>query len=611
MTEKKKKKEFLKADEQDDSLIEKNRVGDWKSLLSLLRYAKIYQGKYIGALSVMFLSTICAISSARFMGDLVDEGLLKGDYDSSWKFACYILALEVGSLFFIWYGRRILTWVSSLTILNIRSHIFSHLQNLPLGYYDRQPQGRIVTRITHDVEGIETFFTASLGRLVNAGFMAVISMTAMLLTDLRLGAILIATMIPAVIFITLTREMVRKANRKMSRLSSQLNSKLSEYVNGIDVIRAYGLEGWSKKQYDNSVEDHLNSQLNANFLFGWSRPLISFLCTMPIVGLVWFGGKDVLAGTLSVGLFVTFIRYCERFFMPIMMLAREIHVVQQAFTNSERVNAFLMEEEESVTLGEDGVVRTLARNQPIKGVLEFNNVNMKYDEDGDWVLRGVNFKVSPGEKIGLVGTTGCGKTTTVSLISRLYEFQEGEILLDEISLRDYERNFLRDSIGFVSQDAILFRGSLQENLDPGGSKTIDEVLYSCDTTGLSKVMKKSNLTLESEILEGGSNLSTGERQLLSLTRILLKNPSILILDEATANIDPGYEKIIHAAVDNVMEGRTCLMIAHRLDTLKSCDRILVFEKGEIVEEGSEEELYGKKGHFFQLHNMSSTSQTSL
>lgn len=305
-----------------------------------------------------------------------------------------------------------------------------------------------------------------------------------------------------------------------------------------------------------------------------------------------------MAGTMSVGLFVTFIRYCERFSNPIMVLAREVHVIQQAFTSAERVASFLNHSEESESLGEDGKLAP----QNMEGDISFENVWMSYNPE-QWILRGLDFKIRKGEKIGLVGSTGCGKTTTVSLLSRLYEFQKGNITIDGQSIRSYKRDFIRSQLGFVSQDAIIFRGSFRQNLCTDQSVPDDKILYACEVTGLSRVMRMGGWSLDSEIYEGGENLSVGERQLISLTRVLIDNPSILILDEATANIDPWFEKIIHQAVDRVMKGRTCLMIAHRLGTLEHCDRIFVFEKGEMVESGSKEELLSKaSGHFQKLHN---------
>ena len=594
----KKKLQFLEADEQDDSQLDKHGLGDIESFKKLWQFAKPYR-LWLGlGISFMLGASLLSIQSAKYMGTLVQDGLIPGNREESIYYAGIIVLFEILALVLLYGGRKLLANYSSQSIYDVRQALFAHLQNLPLGFFDRQPQGRVVTRITHDVEGVENFFTQSLGRLVNASFMAIMAITAMILTDFTLGLTLVSSIIPALLFIFFTRNWVRQSNRRLSKTNSALNAKLSEFLNGIEVIRSYGLEKWSKKQYGQQVDDYLEAHLDANLLYGWSRPLVSFLCSLPLVGLVWFGGNRVIEGTLAVGLFVTFIRLCERFFQPIMTLAREIHMVQQAFTSSERLASFLEHEVEEKILGEDGKFAPPIHS--MRGEIEFKNVGMSYDGKKE-VLRNLSFKIKPGEKIGLVGTTGCGKTTTVSLLSRLYEFQSGDISLDGHSIREYQRSFLRNQIGFVSQDVIIFRGSLRDNLTVEGTLPDDQILYACEVTGLSKVMRESQLTLDSEILEGGSNLSVGQQQLISLTRILLKNPSILVLDEATANIDPWYEKIIHQAVDRVMENRTCLMIAHRLATLDHCDRIFVFEAGQLIESGSKDELFAMKGHFYGLH----------
>jgi ATP-binding cassette subfamily B multidrug efflux pump len=335
-------------------------------------------------------------------------------------------------------------------------------------------------------------------------------------------------------------------------------------------------------------------------------PLVSFSIAIPLLGLVWYGGHGVMAGTYSVGIFISFIRYYERFSSPMMLLAREIHVVQQAFTSTERVMNFLNEADE------DSVLTSEAHDEVkfIHGDIKFSNVSMKYLE-GDWILKNLSFHIRAGEKIGLVGKTGCGKSTTVSLLARLYEYQQGEIFIDDLSLRKYDRHALRDKIGFVSQDAVIFKGSLRENLTSDDRLSDKELFAACQSTGLFKALSREGFNLNMEILEGGANLSVGQRQLVSLTRVLLKDPSILILDEATANIDPHYEEIIHQAVMKMMEGRTCLMIAHRLETLKQCDRILVFNSGELVEEGPLDELLAGQNYFYRLHHAQEAQQTSI
>jgi ABC-type multidrug transport system fused ATPase/permease subunit len=430
--------------------------------------------------------------------------------------------------------------------------------------------------------------------------MTVLAIAAMLVSDFRLGMIMTLSMIPSFVLMIMTKDFLKNSNRRVSKFSSVINSKLSEYLNGIDVIRSFGLEKWTMEKYDQSVDDYLYAQLRGNMMFSWSMPMVSLLATIPLIGLVWYGGLNVLSGVLSVGLFISFIRYYERFFNPLMLLSREVHVVQQAFTSTERVMSFLNEEDEEKVLVNNGKMILTHLNGDIK----FEDVSMKYI-DGDWVLKAINFHIKPGEKIGLVGKTGCGKSTTVSLLARLYEFQNGDIKIDDISIRNFDRHGLRDQIGFVSQDAIIFKGSLRENLSCNEELTDQILIDGSQTTGLVKALAKEGFNLEMEILENGINLSVGQRQLISLTRVLLKNPSILVLDEATANIDPYYEEIIHEAIMKMMANRTCLIIAHRLETLKQCDRVLVFNQGELVEEGSLEKLMGQENYFYRLHNAQS------
>ncbi|MGZ3790076.1 MAG: ABC transporter ATP-binding protein [Bacteriovorax sp.] len=594
------KNAYLMADDQDESRIHERGLGDLRSLSVLLGYAKPFRAQIGAALSLIFMSAFFAIYSSKLMGDLLEKGLIAKNLNKSISYALCILLLEIGSIYFIWTGRKILADSASKVIFAVRKHLFTKLQELPLQYYDRQPQGRIVTRVTHDVEGIEEFFTSSLGNLLSASMMTFLAIAAMIVTNAKLGLIMTVSILPSLVLMIKTKDFLRNSNRRVSKFSSAINAKLSEYLNGMDVIRSFGLEKWTMSKFSQTVDDYLYAQLRGNLLFAWSMPLVSFCATIPLIGLVWYGGLGVINGVFSVGLFISFIRYYERFFNPMMLLSREIHVVQQAFTSTERVMSFLNEDDEEKTLKNNGhmIVKHL------EGDIKFEDVYMRYCE-GDWVLKNLNFHIRPGEKIGLVGKTGCGKSSTVSLLSRLYEFQQGEIKIDDIPIRNFDRHALREHIGFVAQDAIIFKGSLRENLSCDESQTDQDLIDAAKTTGLVRALSKEGFNLDMEVLEGGANLSVGQRQLVSLTRVLLKNPSILILDEATANIDPYYEEIIHEAVMTMMTNRTCLIIAHRLDTLKQCDRVFVFSQGELVEEGPLVQLLNEGNYFYRLHHAQS------
>jgi ABC-type multidrug transport system fused ATPase/permease subunit len=571
------------------------KLQDGKSFTYLMQYAKPLKNKYLLALVLLASSALASISIARLIGLLVEDGLVAKNATLSFQISILIIVIYLAVIGLTWQGRKLLARCACETILEIRKKVFSHIHHLPMSYYDREPQGRVITRMTHDIEGIEEFITSTLGRLVTVILMLILSISAMLLTHWKLGGILSLMTLPAIWFTWYGRKMIKKINREVSVKNSQCNAKLSEYINGINVIRSYGIEDYTQNQYQKAVDEHLVSILKSNFFNTWSRPLSVFLCELPLLFLLIYGGGLALKGELSVGLFVAFIGYCERFTSPLTGIAREVAIIQQAFTSAERVTTFLQAKIEDDELGDDG--DNLA--DEIKGSIEFRSVEMSYGNN-EKVLQDLSFKVEPGQKIGLVGRTGSGKSTTVSLLSRLYAHQAGSILIDQLPIEAYARQSLRSAIGFVSQDVMLFKGSLKENLICEAEMSDDFILQACQQTGLSEIMLKNNFTLDSLIEEQGANLSVGEKQLVALTRILLRNPKILILDEATANIDEKYEKLIHHAVDRVMQNRTCLIIAHRLATLKSCDQIFVFKAGRLVEQGTQSELMSRKEVFYQL-----------
>lgn len=585
---------------------EKNTIGDLEALKLLYNFGKNYKFKINLSLGFIFLSSIFSIFSSKFLGSFLEKGLAIKNMKNIIFYGCCILISEGFSLYFIWQGRKKLAQTASDVIFSIREKLFLKLNALPFSYFDNNPQGMIVTRITHEVEGIEEFFTSSLGNFIAAFFMTTIALIAMLISDFYLGLIMFMTTMPAIYLLYKSKVYLRKSNRKTSGFSSAINSKLSEYVNGIELIRSKSLENWTDKNFKKVVAQYKNAQLKGNTLFSWTMPLVSFLASLPLFGLVWFGGKSVLKGTMKLGMFVSFVRYYERYLNPLMLLAREVHLVQQAFTSTERIYNFLNEKTEEDELFKNG--NLIAKN--LKGEINFNEVSMSYDLEKK-VLNSISFEILKGEKIGLVGRTGCGKTSLVSLLNRSYEFQSGEIIIDHHSIRDYERNSLRQEIGIVSQDVQLFKGTLKENLLQGYFLSDGELFEACKNFGLNESLKINTIEdFNLEVLDNGINFSVGQKQLIQLIRILLKNPSILILDEATANIDKYHEEKIHEALFDRMKNKTCLIIAHRLDTLKECDRIFYFDRGQLIESGPYQELLNLKKNFYELQksNYNETNQ---
>lgn len=579
----------LEADEKDG--------GDLQAFVKLLRYARPHWGRLAAAAIVLTVASFAGILSATFLGKLVDEGLVKRNAHAALKWGFIVIAAEAAALATTYVGRRSMASAANAALLIIREKLFTHLNRLPMSYFDRVPLGRTVMRLTYDVENLEEFFSSTLARLLNATFTVALVVVGMLLTEPKLGLLITVAMLPAVWVTWATRNSVRHWNREFSRRNSAINAKLSEFLNGLAVIRYFGVEKWSKESFDDTVDHHLEAAIRINVLNARIRPLVLVLVAIPMLLLLYFGGKAVLAGTLAMGVFIAFLRYTERYSRPITAIAQEIQTIQTAFTAAERVGRFLEASTENVTLGADGSVAP-AR---LQGAIEFKDVRMRYSEKAPWALDGVSFALPPGARVGLAGRTGSGKSTIASLLCRLYEFQEGEILLDGVSARNYSREALRSQIGLVTQDVTMFKGTLRENLSFGLEKTDEELRAVMASLGLFRLTQRRGLDLDGVVLDQGANLSAGERQLIALARILLRDPSILILDEATSNIDEECEALLQDAVLKVMNGRTCLLIAHRLRTLEACDRVLVFRDGKLNEDGSHETLLkNPQGYYARL-----------
>jgi ABC-type multidrug transport system fused ATPase/permease subunit len=567
-----------------------------RSFAFLWTFTKSKRSIIYCALAALFVGSLVGVYSSRFLGTLVEDGLVHRNWAVVRKLGFGILLLEVFSLALSFFGRTWLAVGALESVYQIRRTLFDHLQNLPIRYFDRQPLGRTVTRLTYDVESLEDFFQGTFSRMIQATFILISVFIAMIVTRPAFGLAIAATALPAIFATVYYRKPILHWNRELSKRGSAINAKLSEFINGLPVIRSFGLESWSQNKFDAKIVDQLDAGLQTNYINAVSRPITLFFSTFPILFIILWGGSLVEKGLMSLGLFVTYVRYSERFSRPIFMLAQEIHQIQTAMASAERVTTFLNEDVEAITFKK---VDSPTRLSKVQGDIEFEGVGMTYD-GAKMVLSDVNFKIQAGSVVGLAGETGSGKTSTVSLLSRLYPYQKGFIRIDGVAIEDMDRHWLRSQIGFVSQDVVIFKGSIRENLRMGYDVEDSQLIAAAQKTGLWQRLRDTGRGLDNLIYTNGTNLSAGEIQLISLTRILISNPAILIMDEATANIDPELEHLIHEAVHEVFRGRTCLLIAHRLSTLKNCDRILVFRQGNLAEEGSHQELVHQGGYYASL-----------
>ncbi len=587
--------EIAKDQDQDDKILA--AANDVIGLFNVISFGRVVYVRLLGALGLILAASAMVMISARTLGRLVEavvEGRIGADTS---RLGVTFLSLEAAAVATQYFGRVSLAHATIEITFKIRQELFGKMQRLPIAYFDSQPLGRTITRMTADVEGIETFFSGTMARVLIAVINICTVLVAMLMTNLSFGMMTVAASVPAMIFSVALRKPVRHWLRTYKRKSAYLNAKLAEFLNGIAVIRIFGLERWTQRIFDQGAAELLRAGILTMNWNSFIRPLAVFLCSIPTLLIIAKGGDNVLAGTMELGMLVTFVRYSERFVSPIRILSQEVQNIQEALVSSERVRRMLTEPEEKDTLGLDGEL-----TPELSGEIEYRDVWMSY-APGQHVLKGVTFSARPGMKIGLVGHTGSGKTTTVNLLPRLYPFSSGQILLDGVPIEKLARRGLRGQLGYVSQEIVVFSGTIRENLlaaRQGAEIGQAELTAACDQTGLTQVLRHFDDGLEHKVLEGGDNLSMGERQLIAFTRMVLRDPKILVLDEATANIDERCERLIQSAIAEVMAGRTCFVIAHRLSTIIQCDLILVFRAGEIVEQGTHLELMARGGYYAAL-----------
>jgi ATP-binding cassette subfamily B protein len=514
------------------------------------------------------------------------------------------------------YARTLLTtWIGQKVMLDVRGQVFSRLQRLELGFFDRNPVGRLMTRVTSDVEVLNEMFTSGVVTIFGDIFTIGAIVTAMLLLDWRLALVSFAVLPLVFIAAMIFRRKVRSAYRDIRTRLARINAFLQERITGIGVVKLFGRERATADRFAEINDSHLRAHLRSITYYALFFPVIEILTAVAVALILWYGGLRALEGTMSIGVIAAFLQYVRRFFRPIQDLSEKYNILQNAMASSERVFRLLdrvpaiEEPEHPIDPGE------------IEGRIEFRNVWFRYpspagDADGeadaapivseeDWVLKDISFLVEPGERMAIVGATGAGKSTIVNLLLRFYDPQRGQILLDGIDIRDLSLETLRSSMGLVLQDVYLFSASAAENISMGRA-TIDDdgVREAAGRVGADRYVKRLPGGYSQALGERGSSLSVGERQLLSFARALAGAPRILLLDEATSSVDSEIEAQIDIALETLMRGRTSLVIAHRLSTVQNADRILVLHHGEIRETGSHEQLLAvEEGLYARLYQL--------
>lgn len=524
-------------------------------------------------------------------------GLRVADYDGVVRIAIiYAVVLVITALCNL--GQR---WLLELTgqniIYNIRNELFRHIHTLPLRFFDTNPVGRIVTRVTNDVESLNQMYTQIIIRLFENTVLIIGYAIVMIGIDVRL-ALMCFAFLPVIMALTVFfRTTARKIYRVVRTKISSLNTFLSENISGMKLIQVFAREKEKSEEFEGRTVDLYKSQIKELMVMAVFRPSIFMISNFALALILYNSGVSVLTGTLTLGTMYIFTNYIRSFFEPIMELAEQFSTLQNALASAEKIFTILDEEN---TIKELPEPRSLGE---VKGKIEFRHVWFAY-ENNDYVLRDVSFVINPGERVAFVGATGAGKSSILNLIGRYYDIQKGEILIDGVNIRDLSTEEIRSAIGQVQQDVFVFTGDIKSNIRLLDESISDErIVDSAVAVNANRFIENLPKEYDEPVTERGATLSAGQRQLLSFARTLAYDPKILVMDEATANIDTETEELIQDALQTLMNGRTTIMVAHRLSTIQHADCIFVMHKGKIREQGTHQELLAKNGIYKKLYEI--------
>lgn len=580
---------------QDDSL-----TGSYDATLlhRLLSFLRPYRWPALGAVLLLL-----AISALALVGPVLTRRALDVAVPARDSGLLLTLAgLLLGALlleFVLDYAQTVLTtWIGQRVMRDLRLALFGHLQRLSLAFFDRNPVGRLMTRVTSDVETLNELFSSGVVTVFGDLFTLAIIMVAMVLIDWRLALVAFAV-IPVMWLTARTfRRSVRDAFRDIRLQVARLNSYLQERLSGIRVVQLFGRERASSEEFAGINREHLAAQLRSVTIYAVFFPVVELLTAVALALLLWYGGLRHLAGTVTIGTLAAFIQWTRRFFQPLQDLAEKFNLLQSAMASSERIFRLL---DEPVTVAEPAQPRWLPR--PVRGEIAFEDVWFRYSTDGPWVLEEVSFSARPGETVALVGPTGSGKTTIASLLLRFYDPVRGRITIDGVDIRELATSELRSQLGYVQQELFLFTGDILRNIRLDAPVSEEDAKAAAVRVGADRFVRQLPDGYAQVLGERGRSLSVGERQLLSFARALALNPRILVLDEATSSVDAEAEAQIQAALAELMAGRTSLVIAHRLSTILHADQILLLQHGRIRERGTHRELLSRDGLYRRLYEL--------
>jgi ATP-binding cassette subfamily B protein len=581
--------------DKDDEIL--GKAYDSKLMKRLLVYIKPYK-KYVFAGIILSIS-VAGLGPVRpyLTKVAVDYSLVNKDYNS----LMYISIALIVSLLLQSIVQYYLTYYTQLmgqkVIYDIRVKLFEHVQKLALKFFDKTPIGRIVTRVTNDVESLNELFSAGIINVFSDIFIIIWILGFMFFMSWDLSLVTLSVL-PLVIFATsIFRKKVRAAYRDVRFHLARLNTFMQEHVQGMNVVQIFGKENEEYKKFAEINKDHTIANIKSVFYYAVFFPVVEFFSSLAIALIIWYGGGKVVQGAMSLGILFAFIQYTEMFFRPIRDLSEKYNVLQTAMASSERI--FKLFDDDTFIKNPENPIKI----DNVIGKIEFENVCFAYNQD-EYVLKNISFTINPGQTVAIVGATGAGKTSIINILTRFYDINSGTIKLDGIDVKLLDKRDLRKYISIVLQDVFLFSGTIYGNITLNNSSiSLEEAKRAAEIVGADKFIESLPNKYMEEVKEKGATLSVGQKQLISFARALAYNPKLLILDEATSSVDTETELLIQEAINKLLANRTSIVIAHRLSTIQNADKIIVMHKGEIREIGNHQELLAKKGIYYRLYQL--------
>jgi ATP-binding cassette subfamily B protein len=591
------------------------KENDWRLFLKLVPYASRY--KKLLAIAIVMLVPVSLAGAIQPW--IIGQAISLLRHEQTWflenlpiatglsfLIALLLAAIVVRLIFFSIQGILVQTVGQEITA-GIREDLFMHVISLSAKFFDRTPVGRLVTRITSDVEALgEVFASGAIGIIGDIIYMLVM-LAIMFALQWQLALMLVLLLLPVTGLIVYFQQQYRKANYQARDELAKLNSMLQENVAGINVVQLFRREKFNAEMF-RSVNQRYRQQIDRTIFHDSAvSATLEWIAWVAIAGVLCLGGLFVLRQNLNFGTLSAFILYAQQLFNPLRQFAEKFTMFQAGFTAIERISELMNEPIEIRDPEQHSKIKSIDRHRQSTGEIRFENVSFAYKED-EYVLKDLDFTIYPGEKVALVGPTGAGKSSIIRLLCRLYEPTKGRIIVDGIDIRDLPQAELRRYIGVILQESFLFAGDVKRNITLGEQYSLSEVKQAAELTNVARFIEQLPQGYDTQLRERGTNLSGGQKQLLAFARVAVRNPHILVLDEATSSLDVGTEALIQEALDKLLVDRTAIVIAHRLSTIRNVDRILVLKHGQLVESGTHEELLDKEGLYASLYKLQMLGQ---